>query len=306
MSARGLSSLTADGTNQGDFDGTDWLLLFSTALIWGSSFLWISIALDGLHPGAIALLRTTLGAVALSTSAAARKRIDRRAWLSVAVVAIAGNAGPALLFPFAQQRVESSVAGMINSASPVMVLIIAIVMTRKAPPRQQLTGLAVGLVGAVLMALPNVIGADAEPLGIFLVFLAVLGYATSNNFLPPLQQQYGGATVIFWALTLSSVLLLPYGLYGLSQSDLSESPSGTFAPIIAVTILGVVGTGVARALFATLTGRVGAPRSAMIGYFVPIIAIILGVLIRDESVGPLELAGTALVLLGGRLISRGR
>lgn len=301
-----VASLTADGTNAGDFDRTDWMLLISTVMIWGSSFLWISFALEGFHPGAIALIRTALGAGVLSLSSAARIAIPRRSWAPIAMIAIGGNAAPALLFPFAQQRVESSVAGMMNSASPVFVLVIALAMTRKSPPPLQLVGLAIGLVGAILMGLPNVTGADAEPLGIALVVLAIFGYATSNNIIPPLQQEYGGPAIIFWALTFSTVLLLPYGIYGLTQSSLEDPSSTWLMPIVAISILGAIGTGVARTVFATLVGRVGATRASMIGYFIPIVAVVLGVVIRDETVTIIELAGTGLVVVGARLISRGK
>lgn len=304
--ATGVSALTADGTNAGNFNGGDWGLLLSTALIWGSSFLWMSIALEGLHPGAIALIRTALGAAALVFSASARRKLPRRSWGSVGAIAFFGNAAPAVLFPFALRSIDSSVAGMMNSAAPVAVLLIALAMTRKSPPAIQLFGLAVGLAGAICMGLPNVVGADAQPGGIALVVLAICGYAISNNLMPPLQQEFGGAPIIFWALTSSTVALLPYGIYGLTQSTLEDPSSGWVMPILAVTILGIVGTGIARTMFATLIGRVGAPRSSMIGYFIPVIAIILGVVVLDETVSALELFGTALILLGGRLISRGR
>lgn len=291
---------TADGTNQDNFSQLDWGLLGATSLIWGSSFLWIAIGLDAFHPGTIALIRMVIGAAVLWLIPAARVPIPRSEWSAMAVVAVAGNAAPAVLFPLAQQRIDSSVAGMINSVSPILVLAIAVLMTRRAPVRLQIIGLTVGLVGAVLLALPNVAGADAEPLGVALVLLAVLGYATSNNFLPPLQQKYGGTAVIARALTWSSLLLLPYGAYGIANSSFAWSSA------VALFILGVLGTGFARSFFATLTGRVGAPRSSMVGYLVPVVAIVLGVLVRGESVGTLELLGTGVVLLGAYLISRGR
>ncbi len=306
---RSASRLTSAGTNSGDFSRHDWTLLLVTSLIWGSSFLWISFSLDAFHPGFIALLRMALGAAVLGISPAARKPIPRSSWGPLFVVALGGNAVPSLLFPFAQQRVESSVAGMMNSTSPVMVLIIAIAMTRTLPARKQVVGLGIGLLGAFMLALPNLTGADAQPMGVFLVTLAVLGYATSNNFIPPLQQAFGGITVVFWGLVISTVTLLPYGMWGLLQSDAYTGAipaSDIVGPLIALTILGIFGTGIARTMFANLVGSVGATRSSMIGYLVPIAAIVLGILVRNESVGLLEIAGTIVVLIGARIISRGK
>jgi len=300
MSSARAASLTAEGTNDGHFEARDWGLLGGTALIWGSSFLWIAIGLESLHPGAIALIRTALGAAVVWMVKPARRRVDRSAWPAITAVAIFGNAAPAILFPLAQQRVESSVAGMLNSTSPILVLVISFGLTRKAPPVVQLAGLGIGLTGALLMASPNVVGSDAQPIGVALIVAAIFGYALSNNLTVPLQQAWGGPAVVARALGLSAVVLAPYGAYGLTKSSFA------WGPVVAILILGVFGTGLARSLFATLTGRVGAPRSSMIGYFVPLVAIALGVIVRDEKVTWVELAGTALVLLGAWLISRGR
>lgn len=268
-------------------------------MIWGSSFLWIAIGLDAFHPAVIALFRMVFGALVLVLVPAARKPMPRSTWPALLVVAVAGNSAPAIFFPLAQQRVESSVAGMLNSVGPILVLLMSVAMLRKAPEKNQIIGLVIGLCGAITIAAANLSGADAEPLGLFFVLCAVMGYSISNNFLPPLAQAYGGAAVMARAMVVSSILLAPWGLWGLSQSDFA------WGPALAIVILGVFGTGIARSLFATLNGRVGAPRSALVGYLVPIVAILLGVLIRDESVGATELAGTALILCGAALISRG-
>ncbi len=300
VSAPSASRFTAEGTNQGDFATGDWGLLLVISCIWGSSFLWIAVGLDSFHPGTIAFLRMVLGSAVIFTLPAARVPVARSAWGPLAVVAIAGNAAPAVLFPLGQQRIESSVAGMLNSISPIMVLLIAVLMTRKAPQSRQVFGLMVGLIGAVLLALPNISGVDAQPLGVFFVVLAVTGYATSNNFLPRLAQDYNGAAVMARAMGAAAIVLIPYGSWGIGQSDFSWKSFG------AVVILGVVGTGIARSMFATLNGRIGAPRSSLVGYLVPVVAVTLGMLVRDESVGPMEIGGTVLVLVGATLISRGR
>lgn len=273
--------------------------MLTVALIWGSSFLWIAIGLDNFHPGVIALFRMVFGAGVLAFVPAARISMPRSTWPALAVVGIAGNMFPAVFFPLAQQRIESSVAGMLNSAGPILVMVMSVAMLRKAPERGQILGLIIGLGGAMIIAIANLAGADAEPLGVLFVLCAVLGYSISNNFLPPLAQAYGGAAVMARAMILSSVLLAPWGLWGITRSTFAWKSA------IAIVILGVFGTGIARSMFASLNGRIGAPRSSLVGYLVPIVAIILGVVVRDESVGAAELTGTALILLGAALISRG-
>lgn len=297
--SKGLAQLTGEGSHGGQFASMDWTLLGAISLIWGSSFLWIAVGLESLHPGAIALLRLLLGAAILAVLPGRRRTsVDHRWWPQIAAIGVVGNAAPALLFAFAEQRVESSVAGMMNSISPLLIVGISLIMTRRAPQSLQILGLTIGLGGALAISIPNLVGAQAQPLGVLLVFGAVMGYSIANNLMPPLQQAYGGPAVIFRALLVASVLMAPYGLYGLTRSRFSWSAA------IAMVILGVFGTGIARSFMATLIGRVGPTRSSLVGYLVPVVAIVLGVGIRDESLAALELVGTGLILVGAFVVSR--
>lgn len=299
--------VTADGTNTGAFGPPEWGLLGVTALIWGSSFLWIKICLEVLHPGALAFLRVALGALAISLIPAGRgntsanlQPIDKSAYPVIAVLGLAGTIGPALLFAFAEQRIESSVAGMINSVGPLITLALSIVLLRKAPAAIQMLGLGIGFVGAVLLGIPNVTGDDAEPVGVLMVIAAICCYSISSNLLPPLVQKYGSAPVMFKAISVSAVLMLPYGVYGLMNSSFSWKAAS------AMFVLGIFGTGIARVMFAELIGRTGAPRASLVGYLVPVVAVVLGVAVRNESVSNLELVGLGLILLAAYFVSRAK
>ncbi len=292
--------VTSDGTNSGAFGPAEWSLLTVTSLIWGSSFLWIKIGLDVLHPGALAFIRVALGAAAISLVKSARTPVDRGAYPVIAVIGMSGTIAPALLFAFAEQWVESSVAGMINSIGPLITLAMSIFLSRKTPAAIQMMGLAIGFAGAILLAIPNVTGSEAEPLGVALIVLAVCCYSISSNLLPPMVQEYGAAPIMARAIGVSSLLMLPYGAYGLGRSSFSWEAVG------AMIVLGVFGTGVARVMFAQLLGRAGAPRAGLVGYFVPVVAVILGVTFRGESVTALELAGLALILLAAYFVSRAK
>jgi drug/metabolite transporter (DMT)-like permease len=289
---------TADGTNTGAFDASDWLLVLAVATIWGSSFLWTAIGLDSLHPAAVAFLRLLLGAAALWAYPPTRRPVDPTGSPGIVVVAIAGNAGPALLFAIAQQHVESALAGMINAATPLAALLVTILLTRQAPGSRQVAGLLIGLLGIATMTAPNLVGISAEPLGIALLLVAIAGYGISNNIIVPLQQTYGAPAIVGRALIIGALLLAPLGVFGLSRSDLTP------VSIAAVAILGVVGTGTARALNATLVGRTGAARGALTTYLAPVVAIALGVVFRNDNIQTIEFAGTGLVLAGAYLTSR--
>ncbi len=289
---------TGTGSRDGAFAATDWAIIVSLALIWGSAFLWIAIGLDALSPGVVAWLRLVLGAGALLLVPRARRRIDRADYRGVLIIALAGNAGPAMFYAVAEQELDSAVAGMITSATPIVTLVLAFALGNRAVTRGQIAGLVAGFAGVVAMAAPDVLGADAPMTGVGLVLLAVLGYATTNNVVVPLQQRYGGLVVVAHAQVIAAIVLTPFGLAGLSSSEFA------MGPIAAVVFLGIVGTGVARVLSATLVGRAGPQRGSVVAYFVPVVAVVLGVLVRDESIAAIQVGGLVLVLLGAAMISR--
>ena len=273
------------------------MLLF-LAVVWGASFLFIAIGLEAFTPGMVAWLRLIIAVAVLSALPSVRRRVDRRDWPAIAIVTVAGNAGPALLFAYAEQTIESSLAGMLNAAVPLATATIAFTLGIRSLRRVHLIGLVLGFAGVVLLSLPSATGSSSETLAVALVLLAVAGYALTGNVLVPLQQKYGALPVIYRAQALGVVLVTPFGLTNLSDNRFE------LGPFIAVAILGGVGTGVARSVQATIAGRMGAPRASIIGYLVPIVAMVLGVVFRDESLEPLELAGFAVVMVSAFLVSR--
>jgi drug/metabolite transporter (DMT)-like permease len=290
--------LTNTGSRPAAYGPAEWGLTLTIGLIWGSAFLWIALGVEDLAPGVVAFGRVALGALALVAFPPARRAIAREDWSRIVAIAILGNAGPALLFAQAETQLDSAVAGMITSGTPVLTLVVASILLWALPGRAQVIGIGIGFIGIVIMTLPSLVGADATPVGVALVFLATIGYAINANLLVPLQQRYGGPAVILWALVLSSVLLAPVAAAGIPSSEFTGSA------VVAVVILGVVGTGIARALAATLGGRVGAARMTTTTYLIPIVAVILGVVFLSESVAPIAILGMATVLIGAWFATR--
>ncbi len=290
--------LTNVGSRPAAYGPAEYGIALTLGLIWGSAFLWIALGVDHLAPGVVAFGRVALGALALAAFPVARKRIERADWARVAFIAAVGNAAPALLFAMAETELDSAVAGMITSGTPIITLVIASVLLRSLPGRFQVLGIGLAFVGIVMMTLPSLSGAGAAPAGIGLVILATVGYGLNANLLVPLQQKYGGPAVIVWALIASSVMLAPFALASADESEF------TATAVIAVVILGVIGTGVARALSATLAGRVGGPRMTTTTYLIPVVAIVLGVAFRNETVGPLAMVGVVLAIAGAFLATR--
>lgn len=292
------SPLTNVGSHTDAYGPTEWGLTVTIGIIWGSAFLWIALGVDHMAPGVVAFGRVLLGAVALALFARARRRIDRSDWARIGAVAVLGNAGPALLFAMAETSLDSAVAGMVTAATPILSLIVAAMLLRSLPGRAQVVGIILGFIGIFMMTLPSLAGSEANPVGVGLVFMATIGYAISGNLLVPLQQRYGGPAVTMWALVVSTVVLLPFAAVAVDESEFAASA------VIAVVILGVVGTGIVRAMAATLAGRVGAPRMSTTTYLIPIVAIVLGVVFRDEVVAPIAIGGVVVVLVGAYVATR--
>jgi drug/metabolite transporter (DMT)-like permease len=289
---------TGHGSRTESFGATEWLLLAGVAAIWGSSFLFIDIGLEALQPGVIALARVALGVAALALVPAARRPLGREDRTRVALLGVIWAGLPLLLFPVAQQWIDSSVAGMLNGAVPLAGAAWAVLLLRRPLPRTHAVGLLVGFAGVLAISWPELQGSRATMVGTSLVVLAVLCYGLAVNLAVPLQQRHGALLVLLRAQLAALVLLAPFGLWGLRGSRFA------WGPVLAMLPLGILGTGLAFVLMTTLVGRVGGPRGAVATYFIPVVAIVLGVLLLDERVAPAAVAGTALVVAGAWLTSR--
>ena len=128
--------------------------------------------------------------------------------------------------------------------------------------------------------------------------LATVSYGVSINLAVPLQQAYGAPAVMFRSLAISTISTLPFASSGFGSAAWNASP------LLAIAILGPFGTGIAFIAMAQLVGRVGPTRGGLAIFFIPIVSIILGVVIRNEEVEPIQLFGTALILMGAAVASR--
>lgn len=280
------------------FAPLDWGLLVGTACIWGSSFLFMAIGLDAFEPGVVTFLRIAFGAATLAVFPRARKPVPRADLPRIALLGLTWMAFPLTMFPIAQQWIDSSVAGMVNSAMPLSTVLIAWLVFRNPAGPRRLAGVFVGLVGIVLIGIPEATTTGTNALGVLLVVAAVTSYGVAVNLAGPLQQRHGGLAVSARALAFSVVMVAPYGAWGLGGSSFE------WGPLVACFVLGAGGTGVAFVMATTLAGRVGAVRASVITYVMPAISIVLGVVFRDEQIAVLAVIGTVVVLLGAWLASR--
>ena len=274
------------------------MLLSATASMWGSSFVWMEIALEHFSPAFIALLRVVFGIATLSFFPRSRGSIERSDVPRIVALGVLWMGAPFLLFPIAQQWIDSSLAGMINGAVPIFAGATAAILLRKAPSRMAVLGIGVGFAGLVGISLPVLQEADSSGLGVALVLLGTGMYGVAVNIAAPLQQKYGALPVLFRTQLVALGVTLVPGLFGLASSEFDLASFGAVIP------LGCLGTALAFVSMTTLVGRVGPARGSVTIYFVPIVAIILGVVFRNEDISAVSLTGMALVLGGAVLASR--
>jgi drug/metabolite transporter (DMT)-like permease len=294
--ARALEATPSE--NPDAFGATDWALFCSIALIWGSSFLFIAIALDSIEPGLITWGRVALGAAVLNAVPRARIRMAEEDRFRMVLLSLLWVAIPFTLFPLAEQHISSAVTGMLNGAMPLFAAIVAGALLRTPPGPTQAAGLAVGLAGTFAVSLDQLGEGGNAWIGVVLALAATVCYGFAINIAAPLQRRYGSLGVMARMLALATMWTAPFGLWSVPGSTLE------WGPVLSVAFIGAVGTGIAFVVMASLVGSVGSTRAAMATYLIPVVAMVLGVVVRDEQVGWTGVLGVALVVVGAYFASR--
>jgi drug/metabolite transporter (DMT)-like permease len=275
-----------------------WLLLLIPGLIWGASFLFIAEGLRSVGPYGIAFLRILIGFATLACFPAARKPVDRADWLAIATLGVVWFAFPLTMFPLAEQRVSSAMTGMLNGANPLFTVIVAALIARRAPTASVLLSLAIGIAGTVLIAIPALGEGKSSMVGIVMIMSALLSYGVALNVAHPLQQKYGGTPVIWRGQMVGMMLTAPIGISEVLQANWSP------VPLLSLIALGALGTGVAYVAMATAAGRFGAARASGTTFLIPVVALALGVILRNERVEWISVLGCLVCLSGAWLMKR--
>jgi drug/metabolite transporter (DMT)-like permease len=275
------------------------------ALIWGSAFLWIKLAIRGFSPVEITFGRLALGAAVLFAVVLARREPvprSRRLWAHIAVAALFGNAVPYLLFAVAEQTVDSSTAGIINATTPLWTVVLALaVRHQKSVTAWQGAGLIVGFGGALLIFAPWEAASGLASAGALECLAASVSYAISYIYMDRYLAQRGMSPVTLAASQLlAATVMLAIAL----PASGARTPHFTAVSMASPVILGVIGTGVAYVLNYQIITSEGATIASTVTYMLPVVAIVLGVVVLGETVTVVVLAGISLVLTGVALARR--
>lgn len=266
------------------------------ALLWGSSFTLIKLALPGLSPAQLVLARLALGAAVLLGVAAARRvplPHGGPVWAHLAAAAIFSNVVPFLLLSYGEGSAGAGIAGVLIGATPLLTLTVAAVaLTGERITRRKVIGLLAGFAGLVVVVAPGRSGAGSIG-GEVACFGAAVSYAIgfvyvrrflSPRKLPPLALAAGQVS----AAAVLQAAVSPFLRWG--------TPDPTARVVVSIVLLGVLSTGLAYVLYFSLIAELGATTASAVNYVVPIAAVLIGAVVLGEQIGWNVIAGGAVVL----------
>jgi drug/metabolite transporter (DMT)-like permease len=269
---------------------------------WGASYLFIKVALDdGVAPWAIVSARTALAALVLVPLAlhlgvlgSLRGRLG-----PVVVLGIVQAAAPLTLIALGEERISSSLTGILVSTAPIFTFLLAFALTgAERASRRSLAGVAIGIVGVALLLGVDAGGSEAI-VGGLMVILAAFGYAVGAWYLK--RNLGGGEPVATVAGTqvVAALATLPLGLAHIPGSMPSADA------IASIAVLGIVCTGIAFVFFHSLVASEGPATASLVGYVAPGFSVFYGVTLLGESFTAATAAGLVLILGGSWLAAGG-
>lgn len=280
----------------------DWIVLWGLGLIWGTSFLWIKIAVADVSPLVLVGLRTLIGSAGLAVSLYfARTLLPTWAELrprlgTFFIIALCNISIPWVLISWGEQYVDSGIASIINSAMPLFTIIIAPLMIQEERITvAKIVGLLTGFLGVIILMLPNVHDGWTQGLiGMGACLLATVFYAFTAVFarkhtvgLPPQLQAFLQLTIgsaIIWIAVFAT-----QGVPALPTHPLTW---------VALLWLGLLGSCIAYIMYYYLLHKIGPTRVSTTTYISPLVGVLLGILFLGEPFYWQSFVGAVLILSG--------
>lgn len=266
--------------------------------IWGTSFLFIKVGLEGLPPLGVALGRSIAGGITLwAFVVLGHRRLprDARLWRHLTVVSVFANALPFALFSWGETHVTSGIAGVYNATTPLFTLLLAIAFLRaERATAQRALGLLLGFAGIVIVLSPWRGTGHNTVLGQAACLAAGASYGVGLVYVRRFVSPYRLDVVVQAAMQVTiGGLMLAAGAFA-AGGDVHVTPKVAAA----VGSLGVLGTGVAFLLYNGLIRDVGATSTSLVTFVVPCVAVVLGIVVLDEPFRWNVVAGAAVVVAG--------
>lgn len=281
-----------------------WALFIVLSLIWGSSFILMKEGLEAFTPAQVAAVRMTVSFLCLFPFVIGHiKAIPKDKWKYIILAGLLGNGIPAILFTTAETKISSSIAGVLNSLTPLFTLVVGILFFRFKTTPIKVIGILVGFAGAAVMVLYNAHGGfDTNYYYAFLIVLACITYAIDTFILNNYLMGLNPIDVAGFALFLVGIISGCY-LFTTDFTHRLVTVPGALKSFACAATLGAFGTAIAQSLFNKML-KISSPLySASVTYTIPFVAILWG-LADNEGFGFIQILGFVTVLAGVFLVSK--
>jgi len=282
---------------------TDWLVFFGLGFMWGSSYLFIKLAVDDFGTFTLVALRLTVGAALLWTVVRVAGQPlprERRMYGHLVVMAIVNITIPFLLITWAEQSVESSLAAILTSPVPLFAIVLSSLFLYDEPMRVNgVVGLLVGFVGVIIITSPGLSGAGSSVAGEIALLCAAFSYACGAVYAR--RNVRGLAPMIPAVFQVTFAALITGTIALLVEHPWTARPDAQ--AIFSILWLGILGSGLAYLAVFRLFAHWGATRTTLVAYLIPPVGIALGFLVLQEPVDGRIILGTALVITGVGLVN---
>ena len=276
----------------------NYLMLVALAMVWGSSFLFIKLALAGFDPATLALCRTVLGGgilIAIGWLMGKRPPAERRLWLMLLVLGLIGNAMPFVMINTGQQYIDTSLSAILITTVPLFTLGVAHFFSDDKFTWRKLTGVALGFAGVLILLGPAAArGIGSALSGQLLVIGGSACFAVALTITRRTMAGVDPAVSAGWSLAMGAVLLLPIS-FGFGD-PLASKP--TLVPALALLALSVLSTSVNILMMFVLIQRTGPNFVAMNNYVAPLVGVAWGAIFLAEPLTWTKLAATLTILAG--------
>jgi len=272
--------------------------------VWGSSFLLIKYGLDHFTAAQVGSLRIVIAFLFMLPFALARiSRLKRADLLWLFLSGVLGNLIPSLLFAYAEQVISSSVAGVLNSLTPIFTLVVAMTLFGKRFFMAHLVGIVLGLIGAVMLVVStDSNGGGFAPSYAMLVVLATILYAFNLNIVKNKLAHLHPVHITAFAFLLVGPLALVF-LAGFTPIVVNLNKPEALQGLIYVSILAIAGSALALMLFNNLIQMTNVVFSSSVTYLIPIVAVIVGAA-DGETFKPMYVVWILLILAGVFLVNK--
>lgn len=283
-----------------------WFYLIILSIIWGSSFILMKKALIGLTPIQVGALRMLItAAFLLLIGYKSIRQIQKRHWIYIFYTAILGTFFPAFLFAYAITKIDSSIPAILNSLTPFNTFIVGALVFGFAFKRKQLIGILIGLVGTLILVLKGAhVNPDQNYWYAVLVIISSVGYAFNVNIVKKYLHDISALAITTgnFLLLIIPVLLVLYFTGFFSTFEINRETSTAVGYI---TILAVIGTGIAKVMFNKLVQISTPVFSSSVTYLIPLVAVMWG-MIDEERLHFIQLLGGAIILFGVYLVNKAK